>query len=93
MLIKFIAGAVYLLIAFLFVIYTTPQSPAVVIAFVLLVSLGIIQLASILFNRKYSRLIGLFSALFLLLNAFVGFNALNTLLLLSFFVGLEIMLK
>ncbi len=91
--IKIISGVIYLSGALALVFFTPPRPVWVVGLFIFLIAGGLIQIIGLLLKRKDSYLIGLCVAGFMIITALTGFDWLNTILLLSFFMGLKIMLK
>ncbi|MBI2051891.1 hypothetical protein HYT33_03975 [Candidatus Roizmanbacteria bacterium] len=74
--------------------YVPPFHPAVVVLFILSFSFLLSTTLSMFTSNKKTRYLAFaLSFLFLLTNAFVGFNVLNIILLVSFIIGVRLLLK
>ncbi|OGK38549.1 hypothetical protein A3F03_03305 [Candidatus Roizmanbacteria bacterium RIFCSPHIGHO2_12_FULL_41_11] len=84
-----------LLIVFLIVYayYVPPQNLFLVLPFILFLSIAIYIMTSFFLNIKIRQLTTLAVFLFFLINYWVGFQILNTILLVCFIIGLAILIK
>lgn len=78
----------------LFVRFTSPkENIAAVVGFILLATLLAYTASSFFLSKKYSILSAVFTFLFFVISYVVGFQLLNTMLLLSFIIGIAILIK
>jgi hypothetical protein len=78
----FIAAAVIIL-------YLPPKEISIIIAFIIVSTTAVVLLVSVFASFFRAALAGIFIALFLFMSIFIGFQVLNTILLLCFIIGLE----
>jgi hypothetical protein len=75
-------------------IFLLPPASLVIIAvLILLVTAAIFTLCSIFLQLRRSLLIAAGVAIFLVINVFIGFEIINTILLVSFIIGLDRLLS
>lgn len=76
------------------VLYVPPDHIGIIALLIVLISFTSFYVTALLTNNKYTRiLVACFIGVFLAMNAAIGFNLLNTALLLSFIIGLKLVLR
>lgn len=76
------------------ILYVPPEHVGIIILLISLLSFTAFYITALITQNRNTRvLIGAFIALFLGMNAAIGFSLINTVLLVSFIIGLKFILK
>ncbi|MBP7967346.1 hypothetical protein KAZ66_03665 [Candidatus Woesebacteria bacterium] len=81
------------ILTFLYVWFIPPFNMLVIIPFIFLLTSAIYIGAGFFLKKKYQVLCAVFVASFLLLNGLIGFDLINTILLLSFIIAVSFLFK
>ncbi len=74
--------------------YIPPSSIFIVVGYIVLLGICAYMIASLLTKNKLSQILAVFGiSAFLVSNLIAGFNLLNTLLLLSFIIGVRLLFR
>ncbi|PIV09686.1 hypothetical protein COS31_05665 [Candidatus Roizmanbacteria bacterium CG02_land_8_20_14_3_00_36_15] len=90
---KLILPFILIVLLALIIFYIPPENSNIVILFIFLFSFLIYLSLSVLFNKKIGLISAFFVGLFLSVNYLVGFEIINTILLISLFFALKILMK
>src|SRR5438045_2484267 len=87
----FVSFLLFVLVLIIF-IWISPLNLFIIASFYILLASIISLSLSLFLPKKYCYLVFFFILVFLLLNYFIGFNSINSILLLSFFTALGFMI-
>ena len=76
-----------------YVWFVPPLSLFTILPFIVLISSTVFLIAGIVTTHKLQILITVFCGVFLLMNAIIGFDLINTILLVSFIIAIGFLLK
>lgn len=76
-----------------YLVYIPPTSLFIVVPLILLICIVLFLITGLFAKKKFQILVTLFCGVFLLMNTLIGFDLINTILLLSFIIAIGFLLK